>query len=187
MRKQLSEMTLQELWKLFPIFLVEPKDEWKQWYEEEAHHICDILPGEKIVQISHIGSTAIPGIWAKNIVDILLEVPAPGDLPEVKNQLMEHGWLCMSQSDSRISLNKGYTLEGFAQRVFHLHLRISGDHDEIYFRNYLIQNPSVAKEYEKLKLSLWNNYEHDRDGYTEAKGDFIRKYTEIAKEEGRLL
>lgn len=93
----------------------------------------------------------------------------------------------MSQSDSRISLNKGYTPEGFAQRVFHLHLRISGDHDEIYFRNYLIQNPSVAKEYEKLKLSLWKNYEHDRDGYTEAKGDFIRKYTEIAKEEGRLL
>lgn len=38
-----------------------------------------------------------------------------------------------------------------------------------------------------LKLSLWKNYEHDRDGYTEAKGDFIRKYTEIAKEEGRLL
>ena len=93
----------------------------------------------------------------------------------------------MGQSDSRISLNKGYTPEGFAQRVFHLHLRISGDQDEIYFRNYLIQNPSVAKEYEKLKLSLWKNYEHDRDGYTEAKGDFIRKYTEIAKEEGRLL
>ena len=87
----------------------------------------------------------------------------------------------MSASDTRISLNKGYTPEGFAERVFHIHLRLSGDHDEYYFRDYLREYPAIAKQYEALKLSLWKPYEHDRDGYTNAKGDFIRAITARAK------
>ena len=87
----------------------------------------------------------------------------------------------MNQTDNRISFNKGYTETGFAERVFHLHLRIKGDNDEIYFRDYLFEHHDVAKAYEELKLKLWKQFEHDRDGYTDAKTDFIRKYTNIAK------
>ena len=87
----------------------------------------------------------------------------------------------MSASDTRISLNKGYTPQGFAERVFHIHLRLPGDHDEYYFRDYLREHPAIAKQYETLKLSLWKPYEHDRDGYTAAKGDFIRAITARAK------
>ena len=88
----------------------------------------------------------------------------------------------MSQKVKRISLNKGYTKQGFADKVFHLHIRVVGDNDEIYFRDYLIENGDIAKQYEKLKLQLWKEFEHDRDGYTDAKSDFIRKYTKIARE-----
>ncbi len=88
----------------------------------------------------------------------------------------------MSESEKRISFNKGYTLKGFAQRVFHLHLRVAGDADEIYFRNYLNAHPNVAKEYETLKLSLWRQFEYNRDGYTKAKSSFIKHYTEISKD-----
>ena len=63
----------------------------------------------------------------------------------------------------------GYTDNGFAEKVYHLHLRLEGDHDELYFRDYLIEYPQAAKEYEQLKLSLWKQFEHDRDGYTAAK------------------
>ena len=87
----------------------------------------------------------------------------------------------MSQSKKRLSFNKGYTENGFADRVFHLHLRYAGDNDELYFRDYLIEHPDVAKEYEKLKLELWKKYEHNRDAYTEAKTEFVRKYTEKAR------
>lgn len=81
-----------------------------------------------------------------------------------------------------MSFNLGYTENGFAEKVFHLHLRLEGDHDELYFRDFLIEYPQVAKEYEQLKLSLWKQFEHDRDGYTEAKTAFVRSVTEKAKQ-----
>lgn len=80
-----------------------------------------------------------------------------------------------------MSFNKGYTEDGFAERVFHLHLRYAGDHDELFFRDYLIEHPEAAREYEKLKLSLWKEYEHNRDAYTDAKTELVKKYTEQAK------
>ena len=99
-----------------------------------------------------------------------------------KGVLTDNGYICMSESNDRKSFNRGYTNEGFAERVFHLHLRYAGDNDELYFRDYLNENPDVAKEYEKLKLSLWKKYEHNRDGYTEAKSEFVKEYTEKAKQ-----
>ena len=80
-------------------------------------------------------------------------------------------------------MNKGYTPSGLADRVFHLHIRVLGDNNELYFRDYLLANPTIAKDYETLKLSLWKIFEHNRYGYTEAKSDFVNKYTDIAKQE----
>lgn len=182
MDRELERMSLKELWQLFPIFLVEHNREWACWYDEEVKAISSLVPEKYITRISHIGSTAIPNIQAKNIVDILLEVPSEKELEPVKNILVKNNWLCMSQKAKRISLNKGYTKQGFADKVFHLHIRVVGDNDEIYFRDYLIENGDIAKQYEKLKLQLWKEFEHDRDGYTDAKSDFIRKYTKIARE-----
>lgn len=169
--KKLSEMTLEELWQLFPIILTEHKDVWKEWYEEEHELLKSILPKETI--INHIGSTAINDIWAKPIIDVLVEVPAASDLLLVKDILVANGYICMSQSKNRVSFNKGYTEEGFAEKVFHVHARIVGDNAEIAFRDLLNSNPELAKRYEELKLSLWKQYEHDRDGYTNAKTEFV--------------
>ena len=179
MSKKLSEMTLEELWQLFPIILEEHKNYWADWFEEEKVNLKKILP--KTARISHIGSTAVPTIWAKPIVDILVEIESGMD--SVKNILINNGYICMSENANRISFNKGYTENGFAERVFHLHLRYMGDNDEIYFRDYLIENPDIAKEYEKLKLGLWKQFEHNRDEYTNQKTEFVKKYTELAKEE----
>ena len=52
---------------------------------------------------------------------------------------------------------------------------------ELYFRDYMNDHPALAKEYESLKLGLWKRYEHDRDGYTAAKTEFIRKITSEAR------
>ncbi|MBD5523445.1 MAG: GrpB family protein [Lachnospiraceae bacterium] len=182
MGKKLSEMSLEELWQLFPIILTEHKPYWSEWYAEEAAMLKEVLPVSQVVRISHIGSTAIEGIWAKPIVDILVEITEDSDFQTFKNLLVEAGYLCMSENDQRLSFNKGYTENGFAERVFHLHLRRSGDNDELYFRDYLIAHPDAAKEYEKLKLSLWKPYEHDRDGYTEAKSKLVKEYTSKAKD-----
>ena len=181
MSPTLEEMSLEELWQLFPIFLREHQDEWKDWYAEERLRLLSFLPEHQIVRLSHIGSTSVKTIWAKPIVDILLEIPKAADMAVMRDLLLQNGYLLMSESKGRMSFNKGYTPSGFAERVFHLHLRYEGDHDELYFRDYLQEHPAVAKDYEQLKLSLWKQYEHNRDAYTDSKTDFIKKYTKEAK------
>lgn len=182
MGKSLSEMTLEELWELFPITLSAHKNCWKDWYAEEKERISGLFP-DKNLKIHHIGSTAIAHIQAKPIVDILIEIPKDISMAKVKETLVNNGYLCMSETENRISLNRGYTEHGFAERVFHLHLRCYGDNDELYFRDYINNHPAIAEEYERLKLSLWKTYEHNRDAYTDAKTAFVRKYTELAKKE----
>ena len=179
MRKKLSEMSLEELWQLFPIFLAEHKDCWQEWYFEEERLLKNAL--QQIERISHIGSTAISSIWAKPIIDILVEVPKKSNLLDYKDLIINNGYICMSQSEDGISFNKGYTEDGFAERVFHLHLRHFGNNAELYFRDYLIEHPNVAREYEELKLLLWKKYEHNRDGYTNAKTKFVKHHTEKAR------
>ena len=180
MEKALSDMTMEELWELFPIILTEHKEIWDKWYAEEQKRLAGILPPETI-RISHIGSTAIKSIWAKPIIDILVEIPVSLPMSEIKELLIQNGYTCMSEQQDRSSFNRGYTNEGFAEKVFHLHLRYEGDNDELYFRDYLNENPLLAKQYEELKLSLWKKFEHDRDGYTFAKTDFIAEHTDKAK------
>jgi len=182
--KKLSEMTLEELWELFPIVLTEHKPYWADRYREEVAALKNILP--PLVEFYHIGSTAVNGIWAKPIIDILAVVKSESAMKQAADILRENGYIVMSENDKRISLNKGYTENGFADKVFHLHLRLFNDKDEIYFRDYLNAHYEVAKEYEKLKLRLWKKYEHDRDAYTQAKTEFVTKYTKFAKRSARV-
>lgn len=181
MGKELTEMTLQELWELFPIFLVKHDDKWIEFYKEIECVLQKVLRNYPIDRISHIGSTAIQGIWAKDIVDVLIEISDYADMEEAAHEMEKHGFIRMSAEDTRISFNKGYTKDGFADKVYHIHLRYTGDNDELFFRDYLNEHPQTAKEYEDLKLGLWKKYEYNRDAYTDAKTDFVRKWTEEAR------
>lgn len=181
MGKVLSEMTIEELWELFPIFLVKPSDKWVARYDKMETILKKILSGYPVERISHIGSTAIHGIWAKDIVDVLVEIATGSDIEIVAKIIEENGFIRMASATDRISLNCGYTEKGFAEDVYHLHLRYAGDNDELYFRDYLNEHTQVAKDYELMKLKLWKLYEHNRDAYTDAKTEFIRKWTSEAR------
>ena len=181
MGKELSEMTLEELWELFPISLTAPSDKWVSGYQTTESLLKQILREYPVERISHIGSTAIRGIWAKDIVDILIEISANADMEAAAKKIADNGFICMSSKADRVSLNCGYTKEGFAENVCHVHLRYAGDNDELYFRDYLNEHPQVAKDYELLKLLLWKMYEHDRDAYTDAKTEFVKIWTAEAK------
>ena len=183
MGKDLSQMTLEELWELFPVFLVPHDDCWKDCYNEIEKDLTGLLSHQPAYRISHIGSTAIQGIWAKNIVDVMAEIPCSADMKDLARILEQNGFAVMSSGANRISLNRGYTENGFADKVYHIHLRYAGDNEELYFRDYLNEHPAVAKEYEALKLKLWKQYEHDRDAYTDAKTAFISEWTAKARKE----
>ena len=180
MAKDLKDMTLEELWELFPIVLNPHNPDCAKWAVEEMAALSDIL-SDFDIKISHIGSTAISGIMAKPTVDILVEIPPETNKKEIRNIMEAAGYICMSATDTRMSFNKGYTPEGYAERVFHIHFHPKGDNKEIRFRDYLNAHPVIAKEYERLKLSLLPKFKHNRDAYTEAKTDFICKINAVAK------
>lgn len=181
MVRNLKEMTLEELWQLFPIVLTPHQPKWKDWAKVEIDNLSALL-SEYAPVIYHIGSTAIPGIQAKPIIDILVEISPDNDWQRARTTMEDAGYICMLVSDTRMSFNKGYTPEGYAEKVFHIHFHVIGDNDEIIFRDYLNNHPEVAREYEKLKISLLPKYRHDRDGYTDAKTEFVRDIVRLAKD-----
>ena len=167
-------MTLEELWDLFPIVLSPHNSNWASWADDEIRLLSTLLEEYDPV-INHIGSTAIPDIQAKPIVDILVEIAPDVRWQSIREILKQNGYICMSESEIRMSFNKGYTPQGYADKVFHIHIHRTGDNEEILFRNYLISHPEIAKEYERLKMSLLPEYTNNRDGYTEAKTEFVKR------------
>jgi GrpB-like predicted nucleotidyltransferase (UPF0157 family) len=164
---------------LFPIQLRPYDPAWEQWYETEATHLRSAFTGDA-VEITHIGSTSVPGLMAKPIVDILVETDDQRGPAAIVSALVDQGWLLMAASDDprfRLDLNKGYTPDGFADKVFHCHVVRPGDRDEVYFRDWLRTHPRTCREYEALKRDLASKHEHDRDAYTLGKTQFIRAIT----------
>ncbi|MBS7007864.1 GrpB family protein [Anaerostipes sp.] len=184
--KKLTEMSNEELWGLFPIVLSGHKKEWKQMYENEKKLLLHVIGKEHVARISHIGSTAVEGLLAKPTIDILLEIREGYDLDHLVRVLEKEGYIFTRKPANpppHMMFMKGYTLNGFAKRVYHLHVRYPGDWDELYFRDYLRRHKSTAEEYGKLKVGLQKRFEHDRDAYTRAKTDFVRQCTKKARKE----
>lgn len=184
MDKSLSEMSLEELWELFPIILKKHNPIWKEWYLQEEKLLNNIIGNQYIERINHIGSTSVNGLLAKPTIDILIEITEDCDLKFLVSKLEKNGYILEKQPQKPVPhmmFMKGYTEKGFAEKVFHLHVRYLGDWNELYFRDFLRLRKDVTKEYSNLKMSLIDKYEHNRDGYTEAKTEFVNKYTKIAK------
>lgn len=182
---KLSDYSLEELWELFPIIVTEHNPAWKEWFCAEESSLRKILPNA-IVRLSHIGSTAVDALPAKPTIDILLEIPQEYDIETLKILLTQNGYLYSAQPNNpapHMMFLRGYTEHGFADKVYHLHIRYPGNWGELYFRDYLQLHPDVAAEYGKLKKHLQKQYTHDRDGYTAAKTNFIEKYTTKAKKD----
>lgn len=95
MSKDLKDMTLKELWELFPIVLTPHNPDWHEWAREEIIALSDLLEDHGPI-INHIGSTAIPGIQAKPTIDILVEIAPDADWQGVRAMMEDAGYICMS-------------------------------------------------------------------------------------------
>ncbi len=176
----LEDMSLEKLWELFPITFIDNNDNFKDIYLEEEKNLKFLLDNY-ITRISHIGSTSIQNIKTKPIVDILIEINFDNK-DVVKKILLNNDYILMSESSNKISFNKGYTINGYANKVFHIHIKKYKDCDELYFRDYLNENQLKAKEYEKLKLELFDKYKPNRDLYTAGKKRFVNEIVTLARE-----
>ena len=182
----ITEMSADERSLLFPIILSEYNPAWPEWFIEEKANLEKFI-GNAIFRFAHIGSTSVPGLLAKPTVDILIEIATDTDIEELKARLPYPEYIQMPDSDKadvpplHLMFVKGYTNNGFAEKVFHIHVRYIGDWDEMYFCEYLAANPEVAGEYAVLKRKLKAQFEYGRDSYTAAKGEYIIAVTKQAR------
>ena len=156
----------------FPINLVKHNSEWRRWYETEKINLLAKLEKYK-VSLYHIGSTAIPNIYSKDIIDIILEINESNNFDSIID-ILNLEWELRWKEENRAFLVKGYGRDGFLDKVYHLHVRKKDDIEEVKFRDILIENPKIAKQYEGLKLKLEVKYKYDREGYTDGKTKFIK-------------
>jgi GrpB-like predicted nucleotidyltransferase (UPF0157 family) len=171
------------------IFLVPYDHVWPRRFEEEKEHLLNCLPNELIGRIEHFGSTAIPGLTAKPIVDMLVEVTS---LEKTKLSIVtvleaqgyDYFWRATRGEDVEPFYAWFIKRDVSGNRTHHIHMvEADFEHwDRLLFRDYLIEHPVVAKEYEALKLRLAQNHPKDREAYTNAKTEFVVRVTLKARE-----
>lgn len=164
-------------------------DSWSKAYADEKEHLMSILPNELIKRIEHFGSTAVPGIAAKPIVDMLVEVTSLAEVrraivPILKSEGYEYFWRPTQGNDMPPFYAWFIKRNSSGTRTHHIHMVEKGfeQWDTLFFRDYLIEHPEVAKAYELLKNKLADQFPNDRMAYTQGKTDFIVSITQQAKE-----
>lgn len=182
--RALGEMSVHELGTLFPIIVSAYDPAWPARYTAEAALITEAHGPGTVVRLSHIGSTAVPGLLAKPTIDILLEVADDVDEERLVRSFAAIGYVHDLQPERpapHLMFMKGYTPDGFSGQAFHVHVRFRGDWDEFYFRDYLADHPAEAERYAALKRRLQERHEFDREAYTEVKTAFVRAVTMRAR------
>jgi GrpB-like predicted nucleotidyltransferase (UPF0157 family) len=156
---------------------------WPKQYEVEKERLQEAL-GSLIVQIEHVGSTAVPGVGAKPIIDIMIILSdinnISGCVLSLKNIGYEH--LGEYGIPGRHFFRKFSKKAG--ERTHHLHIVGAGNdfiEKHLLFRDYLRSNLETAQQYYQLKKELAAKYNNDRDSYTEAKTTFIESVLSNAK------
>lgn len=167
--------------------IVAYNSEWPIKARIEIEKLREILPSSKIIDIQHVGSTAIPGMAAKPIVDIQI---AAHSLDEMKIiaipalQKLGYEYWYENPDPERMFFVKGMPPFG-DKRTHHVHIvEPTSKHwsGKINFRDYLIAHPEIAKEYQQLKIKLAEQYTYDREEYTNAKGEFVNKVLKLAQQ-----
>lgn len=163
------------------IFLSEPNPEWQSQFSYEKKRIINAI-GKEIIGIEHIGSTSIPGLMAKPIIDLMVGIKDLDDVAKLIAPLarIEFEYVPKLELVGRYFFRKGEWGKGTA----HLHIcEINGVEwtEKLLFRDYLRLHPTVASEYASLKEELAARYAFDRSTYTLKKEPFIKEIIEKAK------
>ncbi|MBS7638226.1 GrpB family protein [Candidatus Bathyarchaeota archaeon] len=167
------------------VVLVDYDPLWPLLYEEERAQILDAV-GEIVLAVEHIGSTAIPGMVAKPIIDLMAGVKGLREAEMCITPLRGLGYLDVTPLPGGPEIYEWYYClgKGVHSVGYHLHLvRYGGRHweDHIIFREYLRSHPEVAEDYGRLKRRLATLYGLDRRSYTEGKTCFIEEVISKAR------
>ena len=163
--------------------LVPYNPEWKSMYDDESRRLQSILR-IYLIDIQHIGSTAIPGIFSKPIIDIAIAIRNLNEMDQIIDIMEKNGYLY--RGEMGIPDRHLFVKSTGAIRTHHIHImlkiHIQWETHQL-FRDYLNHHTHIANQYNQLKMKLKDQFEHDRAGYTEGKSQFIQSVIEKAKKE----
>lgn len=167
-----------------PVYVVPYDPFWPAIFEAERARLEAVM-GRWVAGIEHVGSTAVPGLDAKPVVDIMAGVRSLGDADRCVRTLEEIGYEHRGEAEvpGRIFFRTA------SPRACHLHLVVVGGEfweSHLLFRDYLRTQPETASEYARLKHELAPRFRHDREAYTEAKTGFAEAVVKRAKASPRL-
>lgn len=159
--------------------VVDYEPRWPVRFAQERDHLLACMPGGLIIRIEHFGSTAVPGLAAKPIVDVVIEVRSTDETRLVAPAILEpRGYDCFWRPTAGDDIPPWFTWcirrDRAGRRTHHLHFGEPGfKARELRFRDMLRASPAVARAYGDLKRQLAVTHEGDRVRYTEAKTQFI--------------
>lgn len=171
-------------WTAEGIRLVPHDPSWTATFLDQATQLRSLIGDWLTGGLHHVGSTAIPGIHAKPVIDILGGVESLERSRPCIDLLAGEGWC---YAPYRCEEMHWFCYPAPDHREYHLHLAPTDGRwftDELAFRDYLRTNPDSARAYEDLKLQLATRFPDDREAYTDAKSDFIQQVLRRAKQPG---
>jgi GrpB-like predicted nucleotidyltransferase (UPF0157 family) len=160
-------------WAPEPVRIERYDSTWPARFEEERAALASAIGDWAVGGIHHVGSTAVPGLEAKPVIDILVGVRDLNEARSCFDQLARLGYL---YAPYRVAEMHWFCKPHPSRRTHHLHLVPTDSprfRDELAFRDCLRSRPEVAEEYRALKRRLAAEFEHDREAYTAAKANFI--------------
>jgi GrpB-like predicted nucleotidyltransferase (UPF0157 family) len=160
---------------------------WSLLFVEERDRLVALFPSV-IRRVEHIGSTAVPNLPAKPIVDMLVEVTSLDEttaqvVPVLEGEGYDYLWRPSSGDDVPPFYAWFIKRDARGQRTHHVHMveRDFPQWEAVLFRDHLIAHPDVAREYVDLKAGLAAQFPNDRTAYTDGKTEFVRRVTDVAR------
>lgn len=152
-----------------------PNPQWRQAFTAEAAPVARAL-GDNVVHIHHIGSTAIPHIYAKPVIDMLVEVNSIDQVDAHNVDMRALGYVVMGEFGlpGRRYFRKD-NVEG--RRTHHVHIFQAGSPEvlrHLAFRDFMIAHPDCAQQYSDLKYALATEHPNDIEGYMDGKDEFVK-------------
>jgi GrpB-like predicted nucleotidyltransferase (UPF0157 family) len=165
-----------------PLVVTDYDPAWPELYARTAGPIRSAFAGLG-AEVEHVGSTAVPGLAAKPVLDLDVVVPAPGDVPAAIELLRGLGYVY--QGDKGIAGREAFLWPRGA-RPHHVYVVVAGSEPHVLhirFRDHLRRHPEAAEEYAALKRALAARYADDPAGYTEGKSEFVERILAAAERE----
>jgi GrpB-like predicted nucleotidyltransferase (UPF0157 family) len=159
-----------------PLVIVDYNPRWPFLYEQEKALILGAI-GHIIAAIEHVGSTSVPGLGAKPIIDLMIGLHRLEDAVECIPRLQALNYRYVPEFEAAIPERRFFRKGPDEARTHHIHMVERSSEfwcEHVLFRDYLRVHPQDAAEYLRLKRELAARFGTDRQGYTDAKAPFIR-------------